>query len=55
MIAAYIGLGSNLGDSPAQLRRALEELALLPDLRLDAVSSVFRTEPQGRKAQPWFR
>ncbi len=54
MIAAYIGLGSNLGDSPAQLRRALEELALLPDLRLDAVSSVFRTEPQGRKAQPWF-
>lgn len=54
MIDAYIGLGSNLGDSPAQLRRALEELALLPDLRLSAVSSVFRTEPQGRKDQPWF-
>lgn len=54
MIDAYIGLGSNLGDSPAQLRRALEELALMPALRLSAVSSVFRTEPQGRKDQPWF-
>lgn len=54
MTEAYIGLGSNLGDSPAQLRRAVDELALLPGLEPDAVSSIYRTEPQGKKEQPWF-
>ena len=54
MTEAYIGLGSNMGDSAAYLSRAVEQIALLPGIRVDAVSSVFHTEPQGRKEQPWF-
>jgi len=49
---AYIGLGSNLNDPPAQLRRALDALASLKDSRLGAVSSLYRSAPVGPPAQP---
>ncbi len=45
MITAYIGLGANLDDPPAQLTRASDELARLPDSRLLAVSSFYRSVP----------
>lgn len=51
---AYIGLGSNLEDPPAQLRRAVDALAALPDTRLIAVSTFYRNPPLGVAQQPWY-
>ena len=44
-VAAYIGLGSNLGDMQAQVRAAIARLAELPHSRLDAQSSLYRSAP----------
>ncbi|MEJ2217499.1 MAG: 2-amino-4-hydroxy-6-hydroxymethyldihydropteridine diphosphokinase [Gemmatimonadota bacterium] len=52
MATAYLGLGSNLGDRDANLARALE---LLDErVGIDAVSSVYESEPVGYTAQPEF-
>lgn len=42
---AYIGLGANLGDLALTLRQALQALAALPQSRLVAVSSAYRSAP----------
>lgn len=42
----YLGLGSNVGDSAAHLRAALELLARR-EVEIDAVSSAYLTEPVG--------
>lgn len=44
---AFVGLGGNLGDSPAILASACESLASLPHARLVAVSRTYRTDPVG--------
>jgi 2-amino-4-hydroxy-6-hydroxymethyldihydropteridine diphosphokinase len=44
--AGYLGLGSNLGDREAHLRGALE-LLRARRVEVDAVSSVYETEPVG--------
>ncbi len=49
----YLGLGSNLGDRDAQLRRALAELES-PKLRLLRTSGIYETEPVGFRDQGWF-
>jgi len=49
---AYIGLGSNLDDPPAQLQQALRALAELPNTQLSRVSSFYRSVPVGPAAQP---
>ena len=54
MTGAFIGLGSNTDNPPQRLAAARQALAALPDLRLLAFSPVYRTEPQGKKDQPWF-
>lgn len=54
MTDAYIGLGSNLGDSPSNLKLAAGAIGALPDIHVNALSSIFCTEPQGKKEQPWF-
>jgi 2-amino-4-hydroxy-6-hydroxymethyldihydropteridine diphosphokinase len=51
---AYVGLGSNLDDPVAQIRRALTALDRLPDTRVTARSSLYRTAPVGRIDQPDF-
>jgi 2-amino-4-hydroxy-6-hydroxymethyldihydropteridine diphosphokinase len=51
---AYIGLGSNLEDPPAQLRRAVGSLAALPLTRVIAVSAFYRNPPLGVAEQPWY-
>ena len=51
---AFIGLGANLGDPEAQVRRALTALAELPGTRLLAASSLYRSAPVGVIAQPDF-
>lgn len=53
-IPAYIGLGSNLDDPPAQLARALAALARLPSSRLVAASGFYRNPPLGPQDQPWY-
>jgi 2-amino-4-hydroxy-6-hydroxymethyldihydropteridine diphosphokinase len=54
MHTAFIGLGSNLGAPEAQLRRAIAALAELPQTRLLAASSLYRSAPVGNADQPDF-
>ncbi|MGH7426459.1 MAG: 2-amino-4-hydroxy-6-hydroxymethyldihydropteridine diphosphokinase [Candidatus Methylomirabilales bacterium] len=49
---AFLGLGSNLGDRMANLRRALRALSALGEVV--AVSSVYETDPVGGPLQPDF-
>jgi len=53
MMRAYLSLGSNLGDSARVLRKALK---LLPaaGIRVQRVSSFYKTEPIEFLDQPWF-
>jgi 2-amino-4-hydroxy-6-hydroxymethyldihydropteridine diphosphokinase len=44
-VAAYIGIGANLGDARANVEDALARLAALPGARLAAASSLYRTAP----------
>jgi 2-amino-4-hydroxy-6-hydroxymethyldihydropteridine diphosphokinase len=48
----YLSLGANLGDRLANLRLALARLQTLA--RLEDVSSLYETEPQGVSDQPLF-
>jgi 2-amino-4-hydroxy-6-hydroxymethyldihydropteridine diphosphokinase len=49
----YLSLGSNLGDRPGNLRRAIQRLAMLGTVR--AVSGFYETEPvEIEGEQPWF-
>jgi len=54
MHTAFIGLGSNLGAPEAQLRRAIAALAELPQSRLLAASSLYRSAPVGNADQADF-
>ena len=49
----YLSLGSNLGDRRKNLARALAALEG-GGVRVDRVSSVYRTQPVDLAAQPWF-
>lgn len=50
--SAYIGIGSNLGDPTAQVRRAIEGLASLGTV--SRRSSLYKTQPWGNANQPHF-
>ena len=50
----YLGLGSNLGDSQAHLRRALERIEQKKLGKVLARSSLYLTEPKGGPEQPEF-
>ncbi len=51
---AYLGLGANLGDRRASLRRAVAHIRALPGVNLLRASSVYETEPMGVTDQPAF-
>jgi 2-amino-4-hydroxy-6-hydroxymethyldihydropteridine diphosphokinase len=51
---AYVGLGANLGDREATIRRALELLAAEPGIEVAGVSSLRETDPVGYEDQPRF-
>jgi len=53
-VLAYIGLGTNLGDGPANLRLAMELLQAAAGVSLGRVASMYRTAPQGYTEQDWF-
>ncbi|MEO8408242.1 MAG: 2-amino-4-hydroxy-6-hydroxymethyldihydropteridine diphosphokinase [Oxalobacteraceae bacterium] len=44
-VQAYIGLGANLGDARSQVLAAIAQLETLPQTRLGAQSSLFRSAP----------
>jgi 2-amino-4-hydroxy-6-hydroxymethyldihydropteridine diphosphokinase len=50
----YVGLGANLGDREATIRRALELLAATPGIEVVAVSTLRETDPEGYADQPRF-
>ncbi len=52
MIETYVGLGANLDDPRAQVMQAIDELALLPQSCLLAVSSLYRSDPMLLPDQP---
>lgn len=51
---AFLGLGSNIGDRLGHLQEAVELLDLRPGIRVDAVSSVYETDPVGGPEQDPF-
>ena len=54
MTVAYVGMGANLGEPRAQLLAAWEAMALLPQTRAIARSSLYRSAPIGYEEQPDF-
>jgi 2-amino-4-hydroxy-6-hydroxymethyldihydropteridine diphosphokinase len=48
----YLGLGTNLGDRESNLREALRRIG--EHVEIDAVSTVYLSEPVGYRAQPAF-
>lgn len=53
-VIAFVGLGSNLGDSIAALHSALDSLGALPGTRLERASRLYRTAAWGVTEQPDF-
>ena len=45
MSIAYVGIGSNQGDARAQVLQAFEDLAQLPETRLEGRSALYRSAP----------
>lgn len=52
MPRVHFGLGTNIGDREANLRTALDELR--QTVVIDAISSIYRSEPVGHREQPDF-
>jgi 2-amino-4-hydroxy-6-hydroxymethyldihydropteridine diphosphokinase len=53
-IPAYVGIGSNLGDSRARVEAAYDALGAIADTRLVARSRLYRTRPFGPVQQGDF-
>jgi 2-amino-4-hydroxy-6-hydroxymethyldihydropteridine diphosphokinase len=53
-VTAHIALGANLGNPVAQIEQAWSELDNLPETRLIARSSPYRSKPVGYAEQPDF-
>lgn len=54
LTTAYIGLGSNLGDKEANIRKALELLDEAPGVQVKKVASFYKTAPLYVTKQDWF-
>ncbi len=54
MSAAYLGLGSNIGDKTAMIASAVDRLGASPGITVTARSSDYRTPPWGETDQDWF-
>ena len=51
---AFIGIGSNLGEKERNIRRAVDEIAVMPFTKLITVSSLYDSEPVGEVEQGNF-
>lgn len=54
VVRAHVGLGANLGDALASLDLAFQELSKLPDTRLVARSSTYRSAPVDAGGPDYF-
>ncbi|MDH3392686.1 MAG: 2-amino-4-hydroxy-6-hydroxymethyldihydropteridine diphosphokinase [Desulfobulbaceae bacterium] len=54
MALAFIGLGSNLGDGRANLKKAWQRLGQQKGITPLALSSPYETAPIGMESQQWF-
>lgn len=54
MARAWLALGANIGDPPAQVREAIRRLDASPHVSVVAQSSMLVTKPWGRTDQPDF-
>lgn len=54
MDRVFIGLGSNVGDRLQYLEFALSFIERLPETIIKNISSVYETEPVGKKEQAYF-
>lgn len=54
MHRAWLGLGGNIGDPVAAMRRALQHIDGRADAQVSRVSPVYRTPPWGLAEQPEF-
>ena len=54
MVKAFIGLGSNLGDSKVLLQEAWQALGNIDGIILDGLSSPYMTAPVDMTSQHWF-
>ena len=54
MAKAWLSLGANIGDPPAQLAEAIRLLDVHPNIRVVKRSSVIATKPWGKTDQPDF-
>ncbi|SJZ86626.1 2-amino-4-hydroxy-6-hydroxymethyldihydropteridinediphosphokinase [Selenihalanaerobacter shriftii] len=54
MEAVYLSLGSNLGDREEYLKEAISKLGQHIQIKVDTVSSVYKTEPVGYTNQDEF-
>ncbi|CAK8724065.1 2-amino-4-hydroxy-6-hydroxymethyldihydropteridinepyrophosphokinase [Candidatus Electrothrix laxa] len=52
--SAYVGLGSNLGQSRTLLLEAWQSLGQHPEINVQALSSPYRTRPVGMESSHWF-
>ena len=52
MVAAYIGLGSNLDDPAARIASAIQSLSRIPATTFLRCSSRYHSRPQGPRDQP---
>jgi 2-amino-4-hydroxy-6-hydroxymethyldihydropteridine diphosphokinase len=50
----YLGLGSNIGHKVANCLLALQEISAFNHNHIQAVSSLYKTEPVGYQEQDWF-
>jgi len=51
-IGACIGVGANLGDPVAAVQSGIQALGKMPETRLGAISSLYRSPPMGPANQP---
>ena len=52
--SAYIGLGSNQGNSRSLLQEAWKALDQHPEVTIQTLSSPYRTQPVGMESEHWF-
>lgn len=55
MVICYLSLGSNLNSPVRQLQQAVAALARQKNLAITHMSPIYRSRPQGIKAQPPYR
>jgi len=54
VVVAYLGIGSNLGNRKKNIKEAVHLLASTFGINVEKISSLYESEPVGRKNQPWF-